>query len=73
MPDQHRLPSIREFARAQGFPDGIQFQGTSSEIFRQIGNAVAPPLAFAIGESIKEAIILDFIHGNLRFVRRKKV
>lgn len=72
MPDQHRLPSIRELARAQGFPDGIRFQGSSRDMLRQIGNAVPPPLAYAIGERFKEAIIDDFLQGNNRFVRGRR-
>lgn len=35
----------QEAARLQGFPEGHPFQGTSAARYRQIGNAVPPPLA----------------------------
>jgi DNA (cytosine-5)-methyltransferase 1 len=69
MPDQQRVPSIRELARAQGFPDGIVFRGTPQEILCQIGNAVPVPLATALGDSIVASAIEDFLQGSRRFVR----
>lgn len=69
LPDQNRLPSIRELARAQGFPDGITFCGTPSEILRQIGNAVPGPLALALGEAIMRAVTTDYLNGDTRFAR----
>lgn len=71
MPDQHRIPSIRELARAQGFPDGIQFHGTPHEMLSQIGNAVPVPLATALGESITDALIADYLKGDTRFARQE--
>ena len=44
-----------ERARIQGFPDTYQFCGTSSQIQKQIGNAVPLALATAIGKSILES------------------
>lgn len=40
----------------QGFPDSYQFFGNIQNKHRQIGNAVPPPLAFALGRKLKEAI-----------------
>lgn len=71
MPDQHRTPSIRELARAQGFPDGIRFHGTPAEKLTQIGNAVPIPLAFALGESIVDAMVADYLGGDPRFAKRR--
>ncbi|XP_034947832.1 DNA (cytosine-5)-methyltransferase 1-like [Chelonus insularis] len=51
-PDQSRVVSIRECARSQGFPDNYCFHGSVIEKYRQIGNAVPPPLAEAIGNEI---------------------
>jgi DNA (cytosine-5)-methyltransferase 1 len=53
---QARTISIREAARLQSFPDGFRFCGTMNPAFRQIGNAVPPLLARALGESILSAM-----------------
>ncbi|XP_045807951.1 DNA (cytosine-5)-methyltransferase 1-like [Trifolium pratense] len=55
-PDQDRILTVREFARSQGFPDSYQFFGSIIHKHRQIGNAVPPPLAFALGRKLKEAL-----------------
>lgn len=51
-PDQPRSISLLEGALLQTFPLDFEFAGTKIEIARQIGNAVPPKLAKAIGESI---------------------
>ncbi|XVE83441.1 hypothetical protein DITRI_Ditri16bG0089000 [Diplodiscus trichospermus] len=55
-PEQDRILTVRECARSQGFPDSYQFSGNIQHKHRQIGNAVPPPLAFALGRKLKEAI-----------------
>jgi len=55
-PDQDRTLSVREAARLQTFPDRFRFAGQPSHRFRQIGNAVPPLLAEAVGRSVKEAL-----------------
>ena len=49
----------REAARLQGFPDNFEFAGTRHDIRTQIGNAVPPPLAEAIGRSIKCSLVAE--------------
>ena len=56
--DQDRVFSVREAARIQSFPDHFIFTGTQAQQFAQVGNAVPPLLACAIGLSIK-SILLD--------------
>ncbi|KAK1606381.1 hypothetical protein QYE76_030054 [Lolium multiflorum] len=55
-PDQDRIITVRECARSQGFPDGYCFAGNIQSKHRQIGNAVPPPLAYALGRKLKQAI-----------------
>lgn len=40
----------REYARLQGFPDSFKFAGSDSDIYRQVGNAVAIPMARWVGQ-----------------------
>ena len=54
-PFQNRALSPREGARIQSFPDSFEFCGTRAQIVKQIGNAVPPLLAMAIGEAIAKA------------------
>jgi DNA (cytosine-5)-methyltransferase 1 len=55
-PDQTRVVSVRECARSQGFPDNFRFYGNIQDKHRQVGNAVPPPLAVAIGMEIRKSI-----------------
>lgn len=54
--DQARTISVREAARLQSFPDGFVFCGTMNPAFRQIGNAVPPLMAKAIGQGMLTAL-----------------
>ena len=56
-PVQDRIVSVRECARAQGFPDTFRFYGTVGSRHRQVGNAVPPPLARAIGGEFRAALL----------------
>eukprot|EP00794_Sanderia_malayensis_P016015 gene16015-17632_t len=55
-PEQHRVVSVRECARSQGFPDAFRFFGSILDKHRQVGNAVPPPMAFWIAEEIKKCV-----------------
>jgi DNA (cytosine-5)-methyltransferase 1 len=55
-PEQLRSISLLEGALLQTFPKNYSFDGTKVDIARQIGNAVPPKFAAAIGKAIAQAI-----------------
>jgi len=64
-PLKDRPLTPREAARIQGFPDDFVFYGNRGEIRHQIGNAVPPPLAEAIGiEILRSLLIYDNLMPN---------
>ena len=47
----------RECAALQSFPDDYPFHGkTKRSLYRQVGNAVPPPLSRVLGQAVKEAL-----------------
>jgi DNA (cytosine-5)-methyltransferase 1 len=59
-----RSLTVREAMRLQGFPDSFRVYGSFSHQMRQVTNAVPPPLALAVLETVAELVCLPInCHG----------
>ena len=55
-PNGRRRLSVYEAMLLQGFPDDYRLCGTMSDQFRQVSDAVPPPLAAALAESVRNLL-----------------
>lgn len=60
-PDETRPLTLKEYARIQTFPDTYTFSGSMADVYRQIGNAVPPKLAYHLGKALTG--FLDGLEG----------
>lgn len=61
-PEANRPITIREAARIQTFPDDYDFAGASSQVAKQIGNAVPCLLANKIAGKVLELLLVEEKH-----------
>lgn len=62
--EYNRVPTIRENARLQSFPDDFVFFGTKTQQNRQVGNAVPPLLGYHLGNQIKKIILKGVVNSD---------
>ncbi len=61
---QDRVISQREAARFQSFPDSFVFQGSKAAVNKQIGNAVAPLMAYQVAREMGDpGVFVDLFAG----------
>ncbi len=61
---QNRVMSQREAARFQSFPDSFAFTGSRAAVNKQIGNAVAPLLAYQVAmQQGQPGVFVDLFAG----------
>jgi len=63
-PFQDRGLTPREGARLQTFPDSYRFNGALGAVRKQIGNAVPPYLAEAVGYYLKQSVYGRELSGD---------
>lgn len=59
VPSRLRRISVQEAAAIQTFPQDMPWHGSQCSRYRQIGNAVPPKMAFAVAQSVAEALDMD--------------
>lgn len=53
---EHFRMSVQDVALLQGFPEEWKFAGAVYQVLGQIGNSVAPPVAYQVAKNVAEAL-----------------
>lgn len=61
-PEQSRTFTVREAARIQSFPDDFFFEGSRTDQYKQVGNAVPPLMAEAFARTL--GVYLDLMEDK---------
>ncbi|WP_231735417.1 DNA cytosine methyltransferase [Gracilibacillus massiliensis] len=63
----NRIPTVRESARLQSFPDDFIFFGTKTQQYKQVGNAVPPILGYHIAKKLKKYLEKVRENGEIQY------
>ena len=61
----NRVPTVRENARLQSFPDNFIFLGTKTQQYRQVGNAVPPLLTQHIAKELEDFLDDSIVNKHI--------
>lgn len=56
----NRVPTVRECARLQSFPDDFIFLGNKTQQFRQVGNAIPPVMFWYVANKISKSLVRKY-------------